>query len=674
MASTGNVFPSTGANVDRGGATDWTSPGNAVSDNATDATVAVPSDYLVTSSYGFAITTDCVILGVTVRVEAGESGTGSSSYIPQLHSDTTPTLIGAAKSAVTVTGATKVISTSGGVADRWSADLTPAVVNSSGFGVTIWSTDTGNTLAVDFITIALEYTTIAPLIDGMASFRFSRNLTSRRLPLVLREELDQFTQTPSSSPDSIAAEPFVTRVLRSRVSMSAGWMAALTAQTQVAEVPAAAWFAPPMRRRRETEYRLIEEPELYWPYIAPEIAAILPPPKVIRFDFTRTMAVNPPLVVAPPATGPPELYPAWVSSQLGPTSQNRRLVQNPDAPVYPETPVSEPSTDACGADPFVTRILRSRRLLVSPPVLAIDAAPPGNSGSQGFPAWTQWQRKPVLHERTLLKTPHPAVYPQTPAVQGNQYPAFVGRVLARRKSRQGLLLSGGGAVAANPSLPPYPSWAQKTQLSRHDAPRKLLRAPAVLAVQAAAPPVVQVTAYTAPRVHRISFRTSLQSVPAVLHVGVAPPANSGQQGYPAWVRVQWRRKETDRKLLQAPVVPSFPATAVLPAFTAQPTIRRSDTHRTMQSSVAPPLRFAPTITEPVQSWIPPPLFRRHGWVTLREVPLLLERPVSTDRGYLVATIRVRSAMSAEITVDTALSDDVRIVAALNGAPSARPEE
>ncbi len=158
MASTGNKFPTVGANVDRAGSTAWTNPGNVVSDNASDATAVVPTDYLVTSGYDFsAIPDNATIKGVTVRVEASESGGGDSSYIPQLHSGTTPTLIGSAKSAVVVNGTTKVISTTGGVADLWGAALTPAIVKAAGFGVSIWSTDTTNTLAIDFVTIAIEY-------------------------------------------------------------------------------------------------------------------------------------------------------------------------------------------------------------------------------------------------------------------------------------------------------------------------------------------------------------------------------------------------------------------------------------------------------------------------------------------------------------------------------------
>jgi hypothetical protein len=150
--------------VDRASATAWTNPGDVVSDNTTDATAAVPTDYLVTSGYGFAIPADATIVGVTVRVEASETGSGTSTYIPQLHSDTTPTLIGVAKSDVSVSGATKVISTNGGTADLWSATLTPAIVNAAGFGVSLWSTDTTNTLAIDFVTIAIEYTTKGTII------------------------------------------------------------------------------------------------------------------------------------------------------------------------------------------------------------------------------------------------------------------------------------------------------------------------------------------------------------------------------------------------------------------------------------------------------------------------------------------------------------------------------
>jgi hypothetical protein len=158
MATTGNIFPTVGANVDRAASAAWTNPGNVVSDNGSNASVAVPSDYLVTSAYGFTLPANATIVGVTVRVEASETGGGNSNYIAQLHSATTPTLIGSAKSAVTVTGTTPVVSSNGGTSDLWGATLTPLIVNNAGFGVSIWSADTGNTLSIDYVTIAIEYT------------------------------------------------------------------------------------------------------------------------------------------------------------------------------------------------------------------------------------------------------------------------------------------------------------------------------------------------------------------------------------------------------------------------------------------------------------------------------------------------------------------------------------
>jgi hypothetical protein len=158
MATTGNIFPTVGATVDRAASAAWTSPGNVVSDNGSNASVAVPSDYLVTSAYGFTLPAHATIVGVTVRVEASETGGGNSNYIPQLHSATTPTLIGSAKTAVTVTGTTPVVSSNGGTSDLWGATLTPLIVNNAGFGVSIWSADTGNTLSLDYVTIAIEYT------------------------------------------------------------------------------------------------------------------------------------------------------------------------------------------------------------------------------------------------------------------------------------------------------------------------------------------------------------------------------------------------------------------------------------------------------------------------------------------------------------------------------------
>jgi len=163
MATTGELFAGSGGSVDRSGNNAWTDPGNITADDAAEAFADVPTDYLVATNFGASIPSGATIDGITVRVHATEIGTGSSNFIPQLVSDGTPTLIGSAKSAVTIGSNPHV---SGGSSDVWGATLTPAIVSSSGFGVAIWSTDSfgGNEIQVDYITIEIHYTEGGPPI------------------------------------------------------------------------------------------------------------------------------------------------------------------------------------------------------------------------------------------------------------------------------------------------------------------------------------------------------------------------------------------------------------------------------------------------------------------------------------------------------------------------------
>ncbi len=157
MASTGNVFPGTGESVLRG-ATGWTNPGNIVSDNATDATCNGPgSDYLVARNFNFSvIPAGAVIQGVTVRVEASEHSAGTEVLNAQLQDDSA-TLVGSAKSNITVSGTGKAVYTTGGTADTWGASLTRAIVQDADFGVRLWFT-TSHDVRIDFVTMAIEYT------------------------------------------------------------------------------------------------------------------------------------------------------------------------------------------------------------------------------------------------------------------------------------------------------------------------------------------------------------------------------------------------------------------------------------------------------------------------------------------------------------------------------------
>ena len=157
MASTGNVFAGTGENNAGIGATAWTSPGNVVSDNTTDATcdAAASSQYQVARNFNFsAIPAGATIVGVTVRVEASEHSGGTESLNAQLQNES-GTLVGSSQ-AQTLNGTTKAVYTYGSTSDLWSATLTRAIVQDADFGVRLWFT-TAHDVRIDYVTVAVEY-------------------------------------------------------------------------------------------------------------------------------------------------------------------------------------------------------------------------------------------------------------------------------------------------------------------------------------------------------------------------------------------------------------------------------------------------------------------------------------------------------------------------------------
>lgn len=157
MASTGNVFPGTGENNTGTGATAWTNPGNIVSDNTTDAScnAAATSQYLVARNFNFASIPDgSLIQGITVRIEASESSTGSETLNARLQDDA-GALVGNTKTA-SINGTGKTVYTYGATNDAWAAGLTAAKVKNANFGVRFWFT-TAHNIAVDYVTLAVEY-------------------------------------------------------------------------------------------------------------------------------------------------------------------------------------------------------------------------------------------------------------------------------------------------------------------------------------------------------------------------------------------------------------------------------------------------------------------------------------------------------------------------------------
>jgi hypothetical protein len=160
MASTGDTFPTSGTSVNNSGGNDWTSPGNITADDTSYATVNVSgvTNYLVAKAFGFAVPSDAVIGGVTVKIMCREASGGSDTQSLQLQ-NASGNLFGSAKAGADP-GNSFVLITYGDSTDTWGASLTPSIVNDADFGVRFWD-DSGSVKDwyVDYITMSVTYTT-----------------------------------------------------------------------------------------------------------------------------------------------------------------------------------------------------------------------------------------------------------------------------------------------------------------------------------------------------------------------------------------------------------------------------------------------------------------------------------------------------------------------------------
>lgn len=164
--STGNIPPGTGENIDRAGLTAWANftadvigveDVSGATNNGTGG-----SDYLVARNFGFTIPTGATINGVFVRVKASENAGGTEPLLAQLQ-DETGALFGSSKSTSnegSISGTTLAFYTYGSASDLWGATLTEAIVEDPDFGVRLWFATT-HVVAVDFVTMAIEYTSIS---------------------------------------------------------------------------------------------------------------------------------------------------------------------------------------------------------------------------------------------------------------------------------------------------------------------------------------------------------------------------------------------------------------------------------------------------------------------------------------------------------------------------------
>jgi hypothetical protein len=166
MPDTGAVFTGTGASFNDGGTTAWTNPTNIQGDTtSTAATCNISagggtSHKLRATNFNFSVPSTAIIVGVLVEVERNAANTNR-------HADDNVQLIvsgtesGNDKALGTAITTTKQFVSYGGSSDLWGNTLTPAIVNSSNFGVSykIVRTGTATTTSVYRVRITVYYQT-----------------------------------------------------------------------------------------------------------------------------------------------------------------------------------------------------------------------------------------------------------------------------------------------------------------------------------------------------------------------------------------------------------------------------------------------------------------------------------------------------------------------------------
>lgn len=178
-----NKIAGTAINV-AGADQDWVNPGNAVVNDASDATCVLTNgqktDPLRLTSYGLNIPVNSTILGVTVAIE-GSASTNSiikDFDLSLVHDSAT---IGTAKGdTTTLWTTTKTMVSYGDESDLWGATLTPSIVNNPTFGVQFRAQAIGSATArVNEITMTIYYaedsTGTKPMYARYMRFKF--NLT-----------------------------------------------------------------------------------------------------------------------------------------------------------------------------------------------------------------------------------------------------------------------------------------------------------------------------------------------------------------------------------------------------------------------------------------------------------------------------------------------------------------
>lgn len=142
-----------------GAGTDWSNPTNVYASDGSYATCAVnntTSDPLRCTNFGFSIPSAALITGVTVYVERKSSSTLTLDNSVQLVY--AAAAIGTDKSTGATWPTADAAATFGGTNDTWGYALTPAIVNSSTFGVQLKVSSTASrTASVDCVIMRVDY-------------------------------------------------------------------------------------------------------------------------------------------------------------------------------------------------------------------------------------------------------------------------------------------------------------------------------------------------------------------------------------------------------------------------------------------------------------------------------------------------------------------------------------
>lgn len=167
MPTTEMTIAGAGANLAGIGTVAWSDPGNITESAGNDATCTLntqASNWLRATNFGFAIPDNAVILGVQVRVGDAHRGLGGTMTITGATLIVEDAVAGTAKTLTTEITSNAADYDIGGAGDVWGCELTPEIVNSSGFGWAVSMTGTGSAARVDEMSMAVTYQ--IPGIDG----------------------------------------------------------------------------------------------------------------------------------------------------------------------------------------------------------------------------------------------------------------------------------------------------------------------------------------------------------------------------------------------------------------------------------------------------------------------------------------------------------------------------